>query len=267
MWESALTNTQQGNFEEIRRIEGEITQEKRAQDNIIASLGKLTNEEMIQRAQANYEASSRRIAMLQTELDNVRMIDRRETALTRARPAMIKIITHWQQIPGTERRNIFQEFAEFIHISRVSRASKQVTVHWRDGSTSERSIAQQTAGFLWEDEDLVLLNALIERQAPQHEILRAFPTHTWRQIRDRWRYHFSEGRRFNQVYNVFGGKKRNERRYGVDARWQDTEEYKAMMSHDAELESSPSVHHHADDGEHAATLTETSSVGASIDLP
>jgi hypothetical protein len=38
-----------------------------------------------------------------------------------------------------------------------------------------------------------------------------------------------------------------------------------MMSHDAELESSPSVHHHADDGEHAATLTETLSVGASID--
>jgi len=275
MWESALTSTQQGNFEEIRRVENEIKQEKEAQDNIIATLSKLTNDEMIHRAQANYEASTRRIEMLKAEVESLRRTNHRKKALLQARPALIRIAQNWERIPSNERRNIFQEFAEYIQISRVNRAAKRIRIHWRDGSTSEDVVMRQTRGWLWEDEDLALLQKLVEGQAPQHEILRAFPTHNWRQIRDTWHYHFSEGRRFNHVYNVFGGKKRNERRYGVNTRWQDTEEYKAMMESDSQVtEHRESVasetilsHHdsHADGGDNVSTLTESTTDGVSID--
>lgn len=166
LWESALSSTQQGNFEEIRRIEGEIKREKQGQDNIIASLAKLTNEEMIQRAQANYEATGRRIESLKAELDLLKQTDRREKTLLRARPALIRIALNWAHIPSNERRNIFQEFAEYIHISRVNRAAKRIYIHWRDGSTSEDTIMRQTRGWLWEDDDLALLQTLIEGQSP-----------------------------------------------------------------------------------------------------
>jgi DNA invertase Pin-like site-specific DNA recombinase len=240
MWESALTSTQQGNFAEIRRLENDIRQEKQAQDNIIATLSKLTNDEMIHRAQANYEASTRRIALLKEEVESLRRTNQRKKALMQARPALAKIARNWEHIPGSERRNIFQEFAEYIHISRVNRAAKRICIHWRDGSTSEDVVMRHTRGWLWEDEDLVLLQTLIEGQAPQHEILRAFPTHTWRQIQETFMYHFAKGRRFTEIYNVFGGKKRNQRRYQRHERWADTDEYKA-------------------------TLPETTTVGASTD--
>lgn len=179
MWESALTSTQQGNYQEIQRVDAQIKQEKSTQDNIIATLGRLTNDEMIYCAQANYVASARRIEMLKAELENMRRIDRREKVLVRARPALIRIAENWEHIPGNEWRNIFEEFAEYIHISRVNRTAKRIRIHWR-------------------------------------------------QIRDM--YHFGKGRRFTEIYNVFGGKKRNERRYKNHERWEDTEAYQATLA-------------------------------------
>jgi hypothetical protein len=72
-WQSALTSTQSGSLEDIRQTERHIQHEQQTQDNIIASLRALSNEVMIHRAQANYEAAARQIETLQTELDCLRM--------------------------------------------------------------------------------------------------------------------------------------------------------------------------------------------------
>ncbi|MCL4880442.1 MAG: recombinase family protein [Anaerolineae bacterium] len=230
LWAAALHSSQEGNFAEIRRIEGEIKHEKQAQDNIIASLGKLTNDEMILRAQANYEAAARRIKELVAELEHLRTADRRAKTLLRARPALIKIVEHWDSIPSNERRNIFQEFARFITLTRLNRATKRIQIHWRDGSISEQLVMRHTKGFLWEDEDLALLKTLIEGQAEQADILKAFPERNWRQIRDIYMYHYGNDRRFSDIYNVYGGKKRNERRYRNHECWEDTDEYKGAFT-------------------------------------
>ncbi|MBZ0305729.1 MAG: hypothetical protein K8I82_06645 [Anaerolineae bacterium] len=235
LWTQALMTTQQGNYEEIRRLENAIKREKQAQDNIIASLGRLTHPEMVDRAQAQYEAAERRIEALKAEVAEVRSTRRREQTLLHARPALKRIAEHWDTVPSNERLNIFQEFARFVRITKLSRATKRIEILWKDGTTSHHDVIRESRGFFWDDEDIEKLKELIESRAPQAEILKAFPDCSWKILRDRYMYHFGKGRRFTEIYNVFGGKKRNERRYRVNDRWENTDEYKAEMAQSLEV--------------------------------
>ena len=62
MWKAAVKDIKNGGYQEIHRLEREIKDEKKSQDNIIASLSAISNEKMVQRAQARFEASERHIA-------------------------------------------------------------------------------------------------------------------------------------------------------------------------------------------------------------
>jgi hypothetical protein len=71
-----------------------------------------------------------------------------------SKPVLETVITHWNDVPRQERRELFESFASHINISKITRHTKTVTVHWRDGSTSTESTTHRSKGYFWEDEDL-----------------------------------------------------------------------------------------------------------------
>ncbi|MCL4880437.1 MAG: recombinase family protein [Anaerolineae bacterium] len=220
-WQEAMQDEKQGGHNDVVRIEQEIRRLKQEQTNVIASLGKLTNDEMILRAQAQYEAAAHRIEELTCELDELKSAARRQKVITQARPALERIIEHWERVPAHEKRVLFEAFARHINITRLSRTDKQLTIYWRDDSTSSEIVSRYSIGHYWDDYELAELKQLIEITADQVTILRAFPGYTWRMLIEKYAYHFGgNGKRYNGLY-------KGELKYPRKTRWEDTDEYKA----------------------------------------
>ncbi len=218
-WQAALSSMEHGDHAEIRRLETAIRQAKQTKDNLIASLGMLNNPEMIRRTQARYETADAEIAMLTAELERVRASKRHSLSVVKARPALEQVIARWDEVPRTERRALFEGFAEHISITKLSRSTKRITIAWRDGSTSSYEIARESRGYFWEEDDLQQLRQMVERNADQVEILRAFPQYTWRALQERYAYNFGHGH-WPKTYT-------GERPYNRHTRWVDTAEAKA----------------------------------------
>ena len=71
-----------------------------------------------------------------------------------ALPVLQTVIENWQDVPRQERRSLFESFATHIHITKVTRHTKQITVYWRDGSTTMHSTTHRSKGYFWEEKDL-----------------------------------------------------------------------------------------------------------------
>ena len=87
----------------------------------------------------------------------------------------------------------YRPLALYINISKMTRHTKRITVHWRDGSVSQRSTTHKNTGYFWDDGDLEKLRQMVEGDTDQWEILRAFPDYTWRSLQERYAYNFGEG--------------------------------------------------------------------------
>src|SRR5258708_3855894 len=144
-WKTALESLDSGDQSEARRIEAAIRAAKQTKDNLIASLTTLTHPEMVQRAQARYESADGEIAMLTAEFEAVQAKSRHSLAVMQARPALEKVIANWERVPRSEKRALFEGFATHIHITKVSRASKRITIHWRDSDDKAEYAARAGA--------------------------------------------------------------------------------------------------------------------------
>lgn len=216
-WQQALDSTHQGDHAEKRRIETAIRDAKRTQDNLIASLGTLSHTEMIRRAEGQYAALERDIERLTAELETLTSSKQHDKALIQARPALEKLITRWDDVPGQEKRSLFEAFAHHITLNSLNKAQFQVTIDWRDNQQSCGTIVRENkSGYYWTPEELEKLRAMVEANADQIDILRAFPHRNWRALRERYTYHFGS---WSKTYT--GKKTYPEKNY-----WADTEEAK-----------------------------------------
>ena len=189
-------------------------------DNLIASLGLLNNGDMIARTQARYEATEREIDALKVQLAQLKSGQKKQVNLAQARPVMETVIAHWDAVPRQERRSLFEAFATHIHLTKITRHTKTVTVHWRDGSTSSERSAHCSRGYFWEEDALQKLTWMFENNIAQVEILKAFPRYPWQALNARMRYHHGQG--YGAVYT-------GEKKYNRTTKWADTEEAKAEM--------------------------------------
>ncbi|CAG1009150.1 hypothetical protein ANRL4_03997 [Anaerolineae bacterium] len=217
-WQIALESLGAGDLAEVRRLESALRQAKQTKDNLIISLGSLTNAEMVERAQARFEATNGEIQMLSAELAAVQAKTKHSQALIQARPALEKVIVNWARVPRQEKRALFEGFATHIHIQKLSRSTKRLTLHWRDGSISSYDVARESRGYFWENEELEKLRQMVEGDSDQVDILRAFPEYTWRALQERYAYNFNEGH-WPKTYQ-------GTKRYPRLTRWADTEEAK-----------------------------------------
>jgi hypothetical protein len=226
-WKNALTTIEDGNHAEVRRLEVTIKQSEIAKDNLITSLTTLLHPEMVERAEARYQALELEIELHQAELCRLKSGESKRMNLEDAKPVLETVIAHWGDVPRQERRELFESFATHINISKITRHTKSITVHWRDGSTSTDSTTHRSKGYFWEDEDLAKLKSMIDNDIDQIDILRTFPDYRWRALTQRMRYHFGNG-----WWKSYKG----EKKYNRDTTWADTEE--AHIDQPQQLKSS-----------------------------
>ncbi|MEQ8671760.1 MAG: recombinase family protein [Aggregatilineales bacterium] len=218
VWQTALASIDHGDHAEVRRLEAAIKQAQSSKDNIINSLTTLSHPEMVERAEARYKALEQEIESLEAELRRLKSGETKRINLVAAKPVLETVITHWDDVPRQERRSLFEAFASHIHLTKITRHTKTVTLHWRDGSTVSKKATHKSRGYFWEEEDLQKLIAMIENNVDQVWILKAFPHYTWRALTERMRYHHGKG-----WWKTYTG----EKKYVNKLRWADTEEAKA----------------------------------------
>lgn len=221
-WEIALASMENVDQSEIRRLKAAIRQAETTKDNIIASLGLLSNPEMVARAQGRFEVADRELVELQAELDRLQSGAQQTRSLADIRPTLDLIIQRWQDVPYKEKRGLFESFASHATVAKITRKTKLVRVNWRDGSISQRSTTHKSLGYFWEDVELDKLRQMVEGHVDQWEILRTFPDYNWRSIQERYAYNFGDG----HWYREYRGRKP----YNRYTRWQDTAEYQTEIN-------------------------------------
>jgi len=219
-WAAALASVENVDQSEVRRLKAAIRQAETAKDNIIANLGLLSNAEMVARVQAKFEKSDNEIIELKAELNRIQSGKQQSKSLADARPALELVISRWNEVPSEEKRALFEAFARYIKVTKVTRHTKHATVFWRDGSTSERSTTHKSLGYFWETADLEKLRAMVEGNVDQWQILREFPDYSWKALQERYGYKYGEGGRWGRSY-------KGNCPYTRFTRWRETAEYLA----------------------------------------
>jgi hypothetical protein len=214
-WADAVTNKEQDNHSEVRRLENWIRTTEQTKSNIIASLGVITHPDMIARAQAKYEAAEREIAGYRRELQALKERDTQTFTLSHARPVLEAVVSRWNEVQPRERRVLFEDFAHSIHLTRQRRGTKFLTVRWRDRTETTERI--ELFGHLWEKDDIQVLKEMVESNVDQATIMQRFPEDEWGVIQQRYAYHCNNGR----FLATYSGK----RQYTRATRWIDTPEY------------------------------------------
>ncbi len=230
VWQTALTSLDHGDHAEVRRLEAAIKQAEISKDNLIASLTTLSHPEMVERAEARYKALEGEVESLRAELVRLKSGEKKRFNLAEAKPVLETVIARWEDVPRQERRSLFEAFATHIHLTKITRHTKAVTVHWRDGSTVSRNATHKSKGYFWEDDALEQLRAMVEGDVDQWEILKAFPDYTWKALQERYAYQFGKGR----WRTDYAGHKP----YGRYTRWRSTEECKAEQKNPPQLKPS-----------------------------
>ncbi|MCK6580684.1 MAG: recombinase family protein [Anaerolineae bacterium] len=221
-WAAALASVENVDQAEVRRLKAAIRQAETSKDNIIANLGLLSNAEMVVRAQAKFEQADGEIVELKAELNRIQSGKQQSKSLADARPALEMVIARWNDVPPEEKRALFEAFARYIKVTKVTRHTKHITVFWRDGSTSERSTTHKARGYFWDEAELETLREMFDSHVDQWEILRAFPDYAWRSLQERYAYRYGNG----YYPKHYAGKKP----YNRHTRWQDTAEYHAEIN-------------------------------------
>lgn len=221
-WQAAQNGLVQRDQSDLKRIEQAIKAAKQTKDNLIASLGTLTHPDMVKRAQASYEAADGELQTLQAELTRVTANRRQAVGLAQARPTLERIVQQWTNVPRQERSALLAEFATYVNLTRVSRSIKRLTMFWRDGTTTTKDFGRERQDYYWTTTELELLRQMVESDVDQIEILRAFPEHTWRALKQRYAFKFNH----NLWKLSYGGK----HPYSGNTKWQNTAEYQAEQA-------------------------------------
>lgn len=171
LWQAALASLENVDQADVRWVQAAIRDAEQTKDNLITSLGLLTHPEIVARAQARYEATEHELEGLCAELHHIQSNEHKSRSLVEAHPVLEVIIKRWDDVPREEKRDLFEQFARYINISKVTRHTKHIAVHWRDGSISERSTTHKSTGCFWGYDDLAKLREMIEKGIDQWEIL------------------------------------------------------------------------------------------------
>ncbi|MDZ4768465.1 MAG: recombinase family protein [Chloroflexota bacterium] len=233
-WQAAVESNHESGYAEVRRIEAEIRGAERAKESILNNLKSLRNADIIRELEASYEAQEREIARLQADLVLLREGKKQRQTVLEARPVLERVIAHWSAVPRDSRRELFEALAHYAKVSQLDQINRQMVVYWRDGSQSTFDFRRGARRVFWTREELEQMREMVERSAPQWEILKAFPTSSWFDITPRYLHHFCEpGTSFWDVY-------KGEKKYPYRVKWQETDEYKAELAA-SELEASSTV--------------------------
>jgi hypothetical protein len=223
-WQKALENTQQSEQGDVRRIEQDIRAAERAKQTILNNLKTIDNPEIVKNLQASFEANDRDLDRLKAELAKAKADASRNhrVNLQDARPVLELVIQRWDDVPGQQRRELFEAFARRIIVTRLGDVKRRLTIEWRDGTTSTHGFRTKRTKYTLTQEEADKLIGMIHAQRPQWEILREFPGLNWQGVVNRL-YHHGNRARIGEIYH-------QPRKYTYKQTWYDTEEYQQGLS-------------------------------------
>jgi hypothetical protein len=232
IWQQALETTEHSGHSEKRRIEQDVRSAERTKQTILDNLKAISNPGIVKNLEASYEANEREIERLTAELANLATSEHYQRGLLEARPVLQTVITHWEQVAGDKRRELFEAFAHRILVRRLDILNREVIVQWRDGTETRRSFTRAGKRLFWSKHDLQQLKQMVEGNVPQVTIMRAFPILTWQDIQKRYAYHFGNG--------SFAPHYAGEKKYPAHFTYAKTDEARAEQAAQKSVSISPS---------------------------
>lgn len=223
-WEQAVSNSQKSSHGDVRRIQNTIRSTEDAQRGIVQNLKMITHPDLVQQLQATYIANEHELERLHAELSYAQADKGHRRLLSEARPVLEMVVARWNEVAPEDRRELFEAFAERAIVNRPDFITRTISVVWRDGTETTRTMHRDARyQFAWSEAEYARLRAMVESGADQVALLRAFPGASWRTLRELFAYHFGSAA-WRAAYK---GKKS---KYGARVRWDQTDEYRATLN-------------------------------------
>lgn len=217
-WQTALSNTHQSEYGEVRRIEYAIKNAERTKINLLDNLKAVSHPDLVHDLEQSYIANEQELAGLRQELETLKNNDHLKQVLLEARPVLEQVIQRWGVVPAVRRRELFDALAQRATVTKLDMVRRRITVSWRDNTETSVTVQHSGKYFSWTEIELQKLKTLVENNTDQVKLLQSFPGVNWKSIQQRYAYHFGDGHWFIAYTGI--------RKYEASVRWQDTDEYK-----------------------------------------
>ncbi|MBE2192802.1 MAG: recombinase family protein [Anaerolinea sp.] len=184
VWDAIVQTFHTDHEQERKRTLKQLAGLEKDMERLMYNLSKITNVQMIEKAQAQYEQYQLEQERLRTkviELD--KDISQRQT-LIKLRDTYIPAIDNWKRLSLDEQRLVVHVFVDRIEISSLPNQAVRVLIKWRDGSSDQVDIPRKGTTYIqWLASESSQLIELLEQKASQIEIASAFPNRSWHMIR------------------------------------------------------------------------------------
>jgi hypothetical protein len=183
LWLETLREDEQIAERERKIKKLQLTSVIEEMQNLVVSLGKLTNPYLVAEVEGRYEQLEREKERLSSELASSEHQQHKHLTTKQAFTLFKQVATEWDSFSYDERRNILAMCIRKIEATDYNRAGDlRLIVTWRDGSSNEILFWHKPHGNHWTIENVEKLLALFDEGANQLEIAAAFPDLQWCQI-------------------------------------------------------------------------------------
>lgn len=221
-WEGAVAELMQRVEEENALRESQLKQLQTVMDNLIASLSTLQHPQMIRSAEKQYEDAEAEFQRLQQEIASQQAHTVQMEQIRALRDSCGEIFANWPNMTRAAQREVVHGFVHRVEAVSREYLGLDMVIYWTDGGQTHAYIASRPGGYLlWTEKEKQRVIQLVESEADQIEIARAFPDRSWNSIMQQYYLLVPQAKRvkkrrrrliqLNETYNEYvartGGKR------------------------------------------------------------
>ena len=186
-WENAVKQSYAKHIEQKRIIEAQLDNLSSVMENLLTSLGTISNPHMIIAVEQRYQAAALEKERLQNELQIVITSATEDIKLTDMQASFRQIVENWNELSVPQKRTVVQAFVAKIELNKLGTDAHKLVIYWKDDSKDTLHIGHiASKGVTWLPQQTELLIKLAESGATKLEIAKAFPDLSWRTIYNRY---------------------------------------------------------------------------------
>jgi hypothetical protein len=188
-WEEAV-NAFSATYEKERHGKrDQLTSLEQVMQNLLASLDTLRNPQMIQAAEARYEAAQEEYNRLTADLVSTETEMRLFEAVQKLKETYAPALDNWPNLNTDEKRILLHAFVTRIEANPLENKALHLIIQWRDGSCDEITVRHRgNKSPSWLPDETRRLLELVDSGASQIEIAREFADLKWKRIENRIRH-------------------------------------------------------------------------------
>lgn len=189
----------------------QLTQLKTVMDNLVVSLGSISNPQMVAAVENKYHDAQVELDRLQTEIASLSSNVADSERLKLLKHSYVQIPEKWERFTADEKREIIHAFVQRIEVTKVKAHNLDVVVKWKDGSSDAFRLSRVAAnGIRWLPQEVDLLIKLMESDSSKLEIAQAFPDVKWKDMLHKYRSVTKKASRIRRENTVYKNESYNE---------------------------------------------------------